>query len=172
MNEVQRHIETIEHPTLILIDKEYLGSEFLHYRAFYADLYGGDDPNMPRKTIPEEMDEALLLDALCKYGHARADVARPIVFERSSAPTLFKNGDTHMMKAVRCSGPLWEEMAKSILAQPDIKRVILVADNLRYQPFISMLRQNDYSICLIKHKQEDLSDASQMPPDLPYQFSY
>ena len=172
MNEIQRHMESIEHPTLILIDMEFFGSEFLHYRSFYADLYSGENPDLPQKVIPEEIDEVLLLDALCKYGHARADIAKPIIFDKTSAPTLFKEGEPRMMNVVHYSAHPWREMTKAVLAQPDIKRVLLVADNLRYQPFVEMLRQKSYSVCLIKHKQEDLSDLSQMPPDLPYQFTY
>jgi hypothetical protein len=170
MFDVQRFIQTIDRKTLILIDHAYLSAEFERYHSFYSELYSGEDPEMPQKVLPSQLDASDLIEALCTYGNARREVSSVFVFRRHVEPDIIS--PSTMLETVICTEPTWAEMGRTIEAFPAAKRIILVADSPQYSTLLNMLKTRDYDVCVIKHKQEEDDDWSHMPPDMPYQYSY
>jgi len=169
MFDVQRFIKTIDSKTLILIDHAYLRAEFERYHSFYSDLYSGEDPEMPHKDLPSQLDASDLIQALCTYGNARRELSSVFVFRRQSEPGIIS--PSTILETVTCTEPTWAEMGRIIETFPAAKRVVLVADSPQYSTLLNMLKTRDYDVCVIKHKQEEDDDWSHMPPDMPYQFS-
>lgn len=172
MLDPQHYVDTIDDPTLILVDQTYLASEFRRYHSFYSELYSGKLPNMPAKRLAAQLDASSLIDALCKYGHARRHKLTTFMFRQPSDPDIIADPAPHLIQVIDCGKPRWVEMGRITDLNPTAKRVILVADSEAYEPLLNMLSTGNYGVCLIKHKQEEEHDSSQMPPDIPYQFSY
>jgi len=172
MFDAKRFRQTIDNKTLILIDHGFLAAEFRRNHAFYSELYGGKNPGMPQKTLPSQLDASLLIDALCKYGNARREMSSVFVFRKQSESDVISPSTQFLVETVTCTEPVWAEMGKIIDTFPAARRVVLVADSKHYAPLLNMLSKRDYDACVIKHKQEEDADWSQMPPDMPFQFSY
>ena len=168
-----RFMKTVGYPTLILIDTNFLRSEFKLHREFYADLYSGKNERLPKKPeLPKLLSHSLLYSAICKYGNAYEDNTQMVLFYDGTGDEIVTSRDSEFHSSLDIPQPIWLQMECLISKLTFKPRIIFLADDHRYSLLIQRLLEKDCDIAVIKHFQEKTDDTSEMPDDLPFQYGY
>jgi len=151
-------------PTVVLIDMDFLYKEFQRIWFFYARYYNVSN-------LQTHVDELTLIDSLCRQLRIDKQISSFYAFHLSTKITdLFSTRQYKQLKLVRCKELPCFAMDDVINSLPTVGRVVLVADQMQYPAFLYDLVERGYAVGVLKHRQENESDPSVMPYNLPYQY--
>jgi hypothetical protein len=160
----KRFITSSENSTIVLIDMDFLYKEFRHNRLFYAVEHN-------IVNLRTHIDELTLIDSLCRQLRIEKQISSFYAFHLSTKITdLFSTRQYKQLKLVQCKELPCFAMDDVVNSLPTVGRVVLVADQMQYPAFLCDLVDRGYAVGVLKHRQENESDPSVMPCNLPYQY--